>query len=194
MSFSCVSGAPVFRGVSLNILRQCCVPVSRSSGHSYHLPAWLLLQAQHRAKIDMRPCVCCCRYGQGGSTGIQAALDSFDAASRAGAAPPPAPLHTERHAGGDGATDAHADGNTTDVDLQLLRLYAGRTAAGGEVRRVQDASFVCPLPALSQAPCQHHEATLNERQRSVTRILQVRCSTRGARMKTPQLVIKQCSP
>ena len=45
---------------------------------------------------------------------------------RRAAAPAPAPLHTERH-GGAGGTAAAAD-----VNLQLLRLYAGRTTPDNE--------------------------------------------------------------
>lgn len=67
------------------------------------------------------------RYGQGGSTSIQAAFDSFTSASRRGTAPAPAPLHAERHSAG-GGTDVAA----VDVNVQLLRLYARRAAPDSE--------------------------------------------------------------
>jgi Nuclear protein 96 len=70
--------------------------------------------------------VLCCRYSQGGSTPIHAALDKFSGAVRHATAPAPAPLHTERHGGADGT------GAAADVNLQLLRLYAGRTTPDSE--------------------------------------------------------------
>lgn len=65
-------------------------------------------------------------FGQGGSTSIPTALDSFSAASRRGTTPAPVPLHAERH---------NASANTAaavDINLQLLRLYAGQLAQGSE--------------------------------------------------------------
>jgi hypothetical protein len=66
------------------------------------------------------------RYGQGGSTPIHAALDSFSGAVRRGTAPAPAPLHVERYRSGGGAAA------TVDVNLQLLRLYAGGNTPDSE--------------------------------------------------------------
>jgi Nuclear protein 96 len=74
----------------------------------------------------IRVSILCCRYGQGGSTPIHAALDKFAGAVRRGTAPPPAPLHAERHRSGSGAAAA------VDVNLQLLRLYARHTTPDSE--------------------------------------------------------------
>ena len=68
----------------------------------------------------------CCRYGQGGSTPIQTALENFSGAVRRGTAPAPMPLHAARHRNGSRQAAA------VDTNLQLLRLYAGLNAPDGE--------------------------------------------------------------
>lgn len=78
------------------------------------------------ARAPENPSLTCCRYGQGGSTPIQTALENFSGAVRRGTAPAPTPLHAARH------RDDGCPAAAVDTNLQLLRLYAGLTNTDGE--------------------------------------------------------------